>query len=320
MEDLNPLEHALDQDLKLTNHPPSPWIMETHPDVLDVAIIGAGMVGLTAAFALNLQGIFNVKVYDELPAYQEGPWINYARMRTLRSPKNIMGPALGIPHLTFQAWFKAQFGEQAWETLYKIPTNQWMDYLNWYRDVLHIPIENECLLTLIEPATEGLHLHFQRSDQQTVIKARKVVLATGRPGFGSAAIPKFMQNISKEYYKHTNEWIDFEALQGKQVGIIGVGASAFDAAAVALEHGAKNVELLTRRSHIPNINKMASLNYPGFTHGYFQLSDETRWKFMSHAFESGSLPPFEALDRIASYSNVTVRKNVQIDQVQVKDY
>ena len=40
----------------------------------------------------------------------EGPWATTARMETLRSPKQLTGPALGLPALTFRAWYEAQFG------------------------------------------------------------------------------------------------------------------------------------------------------------------------------------------------------------------
>ena len=90
------------------------------------------MAGLALAAALVQRGV-SVVAYDEAPAGLEGPWATTARMETLRSPKQLAGPALGIPSLTFRAWFEAQFGEVAWESLDKIPRLQWMDYLRWYR-------------------------------------------------------------------------------------------------------------------------------------------------------------------------------------------
>ncbi|MEX6211594.1 hypothetical protein AB6G58_19575 [Providencia huaxiensis] len=51
-------------------------------------------------------------------------------METLRSPKHVVGSALASPSLTFQAWFKAQFGVQKWEELDKIPRLQWGNIYN----------------------------------------------------------------------------------------------------------------------------------------------------------------------------------------------
>ena len=41
---------------------------------------------------------------------REGPWVTYARMPTLRSPKDQTGPDLGLPALTFEAWYDATRG------------------------------------------------------------------------------------------------------------------------------------------------------------------------------------------------------------------
>ena len=39
---------------------------------------------------------------DENPAGLEGPWVTYARMVTLRTPKALTGLDYGMPSLTFQ--------------------------------------------------------------------------------------------------------------------------------------------------------------------------------------------------------------------------
>jgi hypothetical protein len=43
------------------------------------------------------------------------------------------GPDLGVASLTFQAFYEAKYGEAAWEALDKIPKEEWMAYLMWYR-------------------------------------------------------------------------------------------------------------------------------------------------------------------------------------------
>ena len=51
-------------------------------------------------------------------------------------------------------------------------------------------------------------------------------------------------------WTHTTGNIPFDAMRGKVVGVVGAGSSAFDAAAVALESGASEVHLFSRRSYI----------------------------------------------------------------------
>lgn len=309
---LQDLEIQLKEELQSLEYPPPPWLTPTPKDIHDVIIIGGGMAGLAAAFGLMREGIPNVQVIDASPEGYEGPWDTYARMLTLRSPKFLAGPALGISNLTFQAWYIAQFGNDAWEQLYKIPTKMWMDYLRWYRKVLAIPVKNNQTVVDIAPGKGFIQLTFANGE---LISARKVVLATGRSGFGGAQVPAFAEQLPKTVCAHTNESIDFGALKGKNICIIGTGASAFDAAAAALEHEASTVMMLMRRKSIPCINKLASVYYRGFTLGYPDLADQAKVNFLQHAFEMGSTPPFESLDRVKSYPNFTAAAEVHIQKI-----
>lgn len=312
---------ALIRDLILMNYPPEDWRAEDDqpesPPIYDVVIIGGGMAGLSTAAALYKEGIFNIKVFDQNPNGYEGPWKSYARMKTLRSTKELMGPALDIPHLTFHAWFEAQWGEEAWREMKKIPNDLWMDYLGWYREAMQISVENECRLTSLIPMQDCLELEFeQKNGGSLIIKTRKVVLATGRNGFGGVRLPAYTKGISRSFYAHTTERIDFSKLKNQRIGILGVGASAFDAAATALENGAKSVDLLMRRQKIPNINKFVSLPYKGFSLGYYHLPDEKRWEFMCAAFSPGLPPPKESLDRLKKLKNFNLHSNTSILNVK----
>ena len=96
------LEARLADELAFLQLPAPRWTPAREHDgqpVADVAIVGAGMTGLALAAALVQRGV-SVVAYDEAPAGLEGPWATTARMETLRSPKQLAGPALGIPSLT----------------------------------------------------------------------------------------------------------------------------------------------------------------------------------------------------------------------------
>ena len=145
IEGLEALNRRVARELELLTLPAAPWVPEravSGETLLDVAIIGAGMAGLAAAAAMRNIGL-KVVNYDRRPQGYEGPWATTARMETLRSPKTLTGPALGIPSLTFRAWFEAQFGSQAWDELDKIPRLMWMDYLRWFRAVLALDVRNQ---------------------------------------------------------------------------------------------------------------------------------------------------------------------------------
>ena len=67
---------------------------------------------------------------------------------------------------------------------------------------------------------------------------------------------------------HSSDNIDFARFKGGRVGVLGASASAFDNAAVALETGAAEVRLFSRRPHLPQINKSKWTVFAGFFHGY----------------------------------------------------
>ena len=70
------------------------------------------MAGLVASAMLRRLGVDNQLVLDRARAGEEGPWVTFARMRTLRSPKELTGPAMGLPALTFRAFYEAQLASK----------------------------------------------------------------------------------------------------------------------------------------------------------------------------------------------------------------
>lgn len=301
------LEHQLRRELDMLCLPAKPWVHPRSEDgrlVTDVLVVGAGMCGLTANAALQLLGVNNVRVIDRAPAGAEGPWVTFARMQTLRSPKILAGPALGLPSLTFRAWFEALFGAPAWEKLDKIPRPMWMDYLNWYRAVLGIAVDNDTTLTSIAGRADGMLevlLHGAHGEER--ITARRVVLANGRDGLGGAYVPPVAASLPRQYWSHTSDDIDFEALRGKRVAVIGAGASAMDNAATALEHGAATVDLFVRRTDIPRINKLTGISNPGLVHGFLGLADEWKWKLQSYSISTHPPPPRDSTLRVSRHAN-----------------
>ena len=301
------LEARLRQDLEWLEFPAKPWVprrtVEGRP-VRDVVIIGAGMSGLAAAGALKRLGIDNMVLYDRAPAGREGPWVTYARMRTLRSPKHLTGPALGLPALTFRAWYEAQFGRSAWDALGRIPRVTWMDYLVWYRKVLDLPVENGVAVEAVRPHAGGLlALDIARDGISETVLVRRLVLATGRDGLGGPYVPDIARAVDRRFWAHSAEDIDFAALRGRRVGVVGAGASAMDNAATALEAGAARLDLFIRRKDIPRINKFTGIGSQGVIHGFAGLPDAWKWRFLDYAMAAQTPPPRDSTLRVSSHEN-----------------
>lgn len=305
---LSALEAALARDLRLLNYPPKGWVPEVRANdgrpVSDVVVAGAGMLGMTVAFALRRQGIARLRLLDQAEAGREGPWVTYARMQTLRSPNHLTGPAMGLPNLTFRAWYEAQLGEDAWQALGKIPRVMWMDYLIWYRQVLDLPVENGVRLVAIRPAVHGLDLDLEHADgRRETAATRKLILATGREGQARPRIPEPLAPFLGEGVQHTSEAIDFAALEGRDVAVIGLSASAVDNAACALEAGTRRVTLLARAPAVPRINKAKGIVYGGFIHGFPTLSPEWRLRLLNYIASFRVAPPRDSLLRVFRHGN-----------------
>ncbi len=301
LQGLECLQTRVKDDLALLCYPGKQWV-PPKDGVADVIIIGGGMCGMVAWLALTTGGIDNVRIFDRSEAGFEGPWLDYARMETLRSPKTLTGPAFGHGALTFQAWYRAQFGVVAWEELDKIPRTMWVDYLRWYRSALSIPIENNVSVDRVEPEGDLLRLTLSGAQSGEVL-TRKLVFATGRDGTGGPNIPGFVKDLPRDLWAHSADEIDFDKLKGKRVAVIGVGASAVDNSAEALEHGAAEVRHLVRRKEMPTINKMMGIGSFGFTAGYAALPDEWRWRFMQYSFATQTPSPRGSTLRVSRHPN-----------------
>jgi cation diffusion facilitator CzcD-associated flavoprotein CzcO len=273
--------------------------------MLDVLTIGAGMSGIAATAALLFKGVRNVAMIDASPDGREGPWVTYARMQTLRSPKHLPGPALGIPSLTFRAWYEAMRGAPAWDALYKIPNDAWQDYLNWLRRVLALPLRNDIAAERLEPA-EG-HVAVSLSDGSRLL-ARRVIVATGRGGTGGMHCPEGVAaDLWPDLAAHTAEPIDFARLRGARVAVIGAGASAWDNAATALEAGAASVTMYARRAALPQVNKGRGSATPGYFEGWGALEAAQRWALFAYMHDEQSPPPHETVLRTIRHPGFTLR-------------
>jgi cation diffusion facilitator CzcD-associated flavoprotein CzcO len=134
-----------------------------------------------------------------------------------------------------------------------------------------------------------------------VVHARKIVLATGQDGMGAWSMPKFVAELPVELRAHAADEIDFAGLRGKVVAVLGAGASAFDNAAMALEHGAV-VHLFCRRPAPQVIQPYRWLTFAGFLRHFPDLDDAWRWRFMSRILGLREGFPQATYDRCAAWS------------------
>jgi OHCU decarboxylase len=292
------------------------WI-KPREGVLDVLIVGGGQSGLGAAFGLKREKIGNILVVDENPAGLEGPWATYARMVTLRTPKHLTAVDYGVPSLTFRSYWEARCGKGAWDCIDKIPRGDWMDYLRWFRDVLNLPVINDMRVERIEPVEPDL---FRVHASGRAWLARKVILATGIQGGGQWHVPPEIANaLPKALYAHTSEAIDFNALRGKRIAVIGAGASSFDNANHALIEGVAEAHVFVRRKALPRINPIRHMEAVNLLPRFASLSDADKYAVIAHFFTHAQPPTNDTFARAAAHKGFKLHLGAPILEVAEED-
>jgi hypothetical protein len=310
----------------LLRYPAAEWLPPLEsPDgapIYNVAIIGGGQSGLSAAAGLSKQRIDPLIILDRNPAGMEGPWLRFARMPTLRSGKNIAGLECGIPSLVPESWYRAMYGDEAWESLEKIPRIDWVHYLQWFRETLELPVQNETEVTRFEYHEELklLRLDLISPQGQSHLWARRLIFANGIEGSGDWGAPEIVsKSLPRSLYATTSTDVDFESLRGKRVGVLGAGASAFDNAGMALEAGAARVDLCYRRKNLPRVNPNRWMENAGFLSHYVDLSDEWKWKFYYRFWEGNQPPPQRAYERCVRHENFYLHPSTEWTSIKEID-
>jgi cation diffusion facilitator CzcD-associated flavoprotein CzcO len=306
---LERLAERVTRDLDLLRYPERAWLEPratgSGKPILDVVIVGGGQGGLAVAFALMRERITNLLVVDDQPLDRAGPWLNFARMRTLRTPKYLTGPDLGVPSLTPQAWYEAQHGEGSWQELGYLPKEAWAAYLGWYRRTLRIPVRADTRVGALrfDARERAWEVPCTENGKTELLHARRVVLATGIDGSGQWQVPAMIASaLPTHLYAHTRSDIDFGALLGKRVAVLGCGASAFDNASTALDHGAREVRLFFRRKKLVDVNAYRWAEFVGFLKHVGDLPDADKWRFIRQIVRMGQLPPADTYRRATEHA------------------
>ena len=319
------LEARIARELDSIAHPHKPWLTpRTGPDgqpALDVLIVGAGQSGSAAGFGLLRSKVDNILAIDAAPVASEGPWNTYARMQTLRNPKDYTGPDLDIPSLTCRTWYEARFGEAAWEALGMLPKGLWAEYLLWVRRVTRVPVENGTRLLRIAPVDGGdlLAAEVEHDSQPRTLYARKILLATGQEGVGRWTIPPALASLPSDRCVNSSQPFDFARVRGRTVVVIGAGASAFDNAATALEAGAAEVHLLCRRTEAQVVQPYRWVTFRGFLRHLSDLDDPWRWRFMRHVLGMREGFPQQTYDRCADHANFEMHTGAGVHSSRFDD-
>lgn len=296
------LEGQVRHELEIFRHNYQPWVPPA-PDVdgqpvLDVLIVGGGLYGLGLAWGLIRSKVTNILVVDRAPRGREGPWMTSARMRTLRTAKQLTAIEFGIPSLSVQAYWEAKFGREAWEELDRVPRVEWFRYLEWFRDTLDLPVRNDAEVVAVDGDAALVRVTIRRNGTEETLLTRRLVLATGLLGSGGPHVPAtLVETLPADRWAHSSDEIDFARWQGADVGVLGAGASAFDGAITALDSGAASAALFCRRPEVPWLSAKRGLENAGFMRHFASLPDLYRWRFIKPIVETPIPPPRHTVER-----------------------
>ncbi|MFF2083758.1 NAD(P)-binding domain-containing protein [Nocardia sp. NPDC058176] len=314
------VDRAAAEQLRLLGADPANWVVPIPGVDHDVAVIGGGQSGIAIAFALRRAGITNVTVLDAADdETSAGVWSTLARMRTLRTPKDRSGPELGIPALGFRAWYEGLHGTEAFDAIGRIARTDWAEYLAWFRRQTGIEVRYRTRLTDLARGRDAFELTLVADGVERVETARKVVFATGVEGSGGPNVPAIFDALPAGLYAHTGQAIDAESLAGRTVGVLGAGASALDAAAVALEAGATEVHLFSRRSEL--VIQPTKGSPPGFgaVENFHLQSDAVRWKSRLAFARKGASSPWDSVSRVLEFPNFALHLDAPWQELRAED-
>jgi thioredoxin reductase len=208
---------------------------------MELLVIGAGPYGLAVAAEARRRGLSVTVVGEPMRFWRR----NMPDGMLLRSGREWHLDAAGVH--TFDAFVGGWGGEP-------IPVETFIAYADWFA-------EQEGLTPLrrrVETLTEDLVAHL---DDGSTIHADRVVAA---PGIASFAVepPLVTERLAPERWSHTVGTVDFTALAGRRVLILGGRQSAFEWAALLAEAGAERVDLVYRH------------DTPAFTESDWSFVDE----------------------------------------------
>ena len=198
----------------------------------DVAIVGAGPYGLSAAAHLRAANGLDIRVFGEPMSFWER---HMPKGMLLRSP--LAGSHLSDPSraLTLEA-YQSTSGNQITAPL---PLQRFADYGRWFQSQV-VPGTDSRKVESVQKNGAGFRLTLE--DGETW-KARRVIIAAGIEPF--AWRPAEFQRIPSALASHACDHRDLNPFAGKKVTVIGGGQSALESAALLNEIGAE-VEVLVR--------------------------------------------------------------------------
>jgi FAD-dependent urate hydroxylase len=202
----------------------------------DVAIVGAGPYGLSAAAHLRTIKGLEVRVFGEPMSFWDRQMPVGMFLRSNWTATQIADPKDSLTLEAFQAASGVQFSTP-------VPLDRFVEYGIWYQRRA-LPDLDQRKIVRVETHPKGFRLSLEDGE---LLYSRRVLIAAGIGAF-TWRPPEF-DSLPAPLVSHTSEHRNLGKFAGQRVLIIGGGQSALESGALLQESGAE-VEVVARTSHI----------------------------------------------------------------------
>ncbi|MGE0224432.1 MAG: NAD(P)-binding domain-containing protein [Acetobacteraceae bacterium] len=206
--------------------------------IVDVAIVGAGPYGLSLAAHLAAAGVefraFGSPMHTWRTSMPEG-----MVLKSEGNASNLWDPA---GELTLGR-YAADNGLQYRDTGYPIPLTTFVGYGEAFQRRF-VPGLEERQVSHIVPTRYGFDLHLEDGG---VAPARRVIVAAGIRAY--EYLPPELARLPNALASHSAQHVKVDGFRGREVAIIGGGASAINLAALLHQNDA-SVTLIVRKDRI----------------------------------------------------------------------
>lgn len=207
-------------------------------NVIEVVIIGAGPYGLSVGAHLAARGI-SFRIFGR----PMSAWADQMP-RGMRLKSDGFASSIADPESKFTlASYCQHEGLEYKDTGHPVPLETFVSYGLAFQKKFVPNLESRMVIS-VRQASAGFHLQLEDGEQ---VLARKVAVAVGISPF--AHVPTSLSTLPAEFVSHSSAHSNLEAFKGRQIAVIGAGASALDLAALLHEVGA-SVQLIARSSTI----------------------------------------------------------------------
>jgi FAD-dependent urate hydroxylase len=202
----------------------------------DVAIIGAGPYGLSAAAHLRTVRGLDVHAFGEPMSFWERNMPVGMLLRSGWAATHIADPNRSLTLDAYREGSRKLFSSP-------VPLDRFIDYGLWYQRRA-VPDLDQRKIIQVESHAEGFRLILEKG---STVFARRVVVAAGIGSF--VWRPPVFECLPGSLVSHTSEHRELRRFAGKEVLVIGSGQSALESAALLHEGGAE-VEIVARAQQI----------------------------------------------------------------------